>query len=57
MGVKTLLAVEPGRWLGGQLTSQAVPPDEHRWIETQGCTRRYRQLRDAIRAFYRRYYP
>ncbi|MFN7015542.1 MAG: FAD-dependent oxidoreductase [Fimbriimonadales bacterium] len=57
LGVKTLLAVEPGRWLGGQLTAQAVPPDEHRYIETQGCTRRYRQLRDAIRDFYRRYYP
>lgn len=57
LGVKTLLAIEPGRWLGGQLTAQAVPPDEHRWIETQGCTRRYRQLRDAIREFYRRYYP
>lgn len=57
LGVKTMLATEPGRWFGGQLTAQAVPPDEHRWIETQGCTRRYRQLREAIRDFYRRYYP
>lgn len=57
LGVRTLLAIEPEQWLGGQLTAQAVPPDEHRWIETQGCTRRYRQLREAIRDFYKRYYP
>ena len=25
---------EPTDWIGGQLTSQAVPPDEHPWIET-----------------------
>lgn len=48
---------EPTDWLGGQLTSQAVPPDEHRWIEEQGCTRRYRAYREAVRDFYRRYYP
>ena len=29
---------EPTDWIGGQLTSQAVPPDEHPWIETHGCT-------------------
>lgn len=57
LGVKTLLATEPDRWIGGQLTAQAVPPDEHQWIEARGCTRRYRQLREAIRDFYRRYYP
>ena len=22
-------------WIGGQLTSQAVPPDENRWIESR----------------------
>jgi hypothetical protein len=44
-------------WLGGQLTTQAVPPDEHPWIETTGCTRSYRALRDGIRAYYRRVYP
>ena len=26
-------------WLGGQLTSQAVPPDEHSWVEQFGVTR------------------
>ncbi len=29
-------------WLGGQLTSQGVPPDEHRWIETRGANASYR---------------
>jgi hypothetical protein len=44
-------------WIGGQLTSQAVPPDEHRWIETHGATASYRALRTGIRNFYRRHYP
>jgi hypothetical protein len=48
---------EPTDWLGGQLTSQAVPPDEHRWIERYGCTASYRKLRDGIRAHYRAFYP
>ncbi|BCW96708.1 MAG: FAD-dependent oxidoreductase [Fimbriimonadales bacterium] len=57
LGVKTVLAADPDEWLGGQLTAQAVPPDEHRWIEQQGCTRRYRLFRDSVRDYYRRYYP
>jgi hypothetical protein len=44
-------------WIGGQLTQQGVPPDEHEWIESFGCTRWYRQLREGIRDYYRRYYP
>ena len=48
---------EPTDWVGGQLTSQAVPPDEHRWIERCGCTATYRALRDGIRAYYRAHYP
>jgi hypothetical protein len=56
LGIRTILT-EASDWLGGQLTTQAVPPDEHRWIEEQGCTRRYRAFREAIRAYYRRYYP
>jgi hypothetical protein len=48
---------EPTDWIGGQLTSQAVPPDEHRWIERHGCTASYRALRDRIRARYRARFP
>jgi hypothetical protein len=44
-------------WIGGQFTSQAVPPDEHPWIHKFGCTASYRQLREDIRDYYRRWYP
>lgn len=53
----TVLLSEQSSWIGGQLTSQAVPPDEHPWIEQFGCTASYRRLRDAIRAYYRMWYP
>lgn len=56
MGFRAILTDE-GAWLGGQLTAQAVPPDESHWIETEGCTATYRQLRERIRAYYRRNYP
>ena len=54
---RTVVLTEESDWLGGQLTSQAVPPDEHPWIETQGATRSYRLLRNGIRDYYRRHYP
>jgi hypothetical protein len=54
---RQVLVTEETAWLGGQLTSQAVPPDEHPWIEQFGCTRSYRELRDGIREYYRRWYP
>ena len=44
-------------WLGGQLTSQAVPPDEHIWVEQFGITASYRELRESIRRYYRDFYP
>lgn len=53
MGYSVLLS-EPTEWIGGQLTSQAVPPDENRWIESFGGTWRYRQFRERVRAYYRR---
>jgi FAD dependent oxidoreductase len=56
MGVRVILT-EESDWIGGQLTSQAVPPDEHDWIEKFGCTRTYRHLREGVRAYYRRNYP
>jgi hypothetical protein len=44
-------------WIGGQLTSQAVPPDEHPWIESFGATRSYRAWRQGVRRYYRAHYP
>ena len=47
--------------LGGQLTSQMVPPDEHYWIEPSkgayGQTQAYANLRKAVRDSYKRYRP
>jgi len=54
---KSVIMTEETTWIGGQLTSQAVPPDEHRWIESFGCTRTYRQFRDGVRQYYRRNFP
>jgi hypothetical protein len=54
---RTVILTEETDWVGGQLTQQAVPPDEHPWIESFGCTRSYRRLRNGIRDFYRRHYP
>ncbi|MEV6104292.1 FAD-dependent oxidoreductase [Streptomyces sp. NPDC051940] len=54
---RTVILTEEYDWLGGQLTSQAVPPDEHTWIEQFGATASYRALRDGIRDHYRRHYP
>ncbi|MDQ3864423.1 MAG: FAD-dependent oxidoreductase [Actinomycetota bacterium] len=54
---RRVVLTEETCWLGGQLTSQAVPPDEHAWIESTGCTASYRRLRGRIRDYYRRNYP
>lgn len=54
---KRVVLTEETDWLGGQLTAQAVPPDEHPWIESTGCTASYRRLRESIRSYYRRNYP
>ncbi|UHA72588.1 FAD-dependent oxidoreductase [Paenibacillus sp. 481] len=48
-----VLMTEETDWIGGQLTSQAVPPDEHPWIEEFGSTRSYRAFRHAVRNHYR----
>jgi len=55
-GMRVVLTEETD-WIGGQLTSQAVPPDEHPWIERFGCTRSYRTYRNAVRQYYRTHYP
>ena len=51
------ILTEEHDWIGGQFTSQAVPPDEHGWIEKFGCTATYREFRQRVRAYYRAHYP
>lgn len=54
---KSVLLTEETDWIGGQLTSQAVPPDEHPWIEEFGCTKTYREFRNEVRRYYQNHYP
>lgn len=56
LGARVVL-VEELDWLGGQLTAQAVPPDEHPWIESVTGSESYAALRRAIRDYYRRHLP
>lgn len=56
LGLRVILTEETA-WIGGQFTSQAVPPDEHGWIERFGCTASYRRFREGVRDYYRRHYP
>lgn len=51
-GARVLLT-ESTQWIGGQFTSQAVPPDEHPWIEQFGSTATYRKFRELVRESYR----
>src|SRR5699024_6158413 len=54
----SVIMTEETDWIGGQLTQQELScPDEHQWIEYSGCTQTYRDLRNNIRAYYRRHYP
>jgi hypothetical protein len=55
-GMRVIMTEETD-WIGGQLTSQLVPPDEHPWIESFGGTQTYRSYRNAVREYYRRHYP
>lgn len=56
MGFRVILTEETD-WLGGQLTSQGVPPDEHKWIEEYGSTTSYRDFRQCVRNYYKENYP
>jgi hypothetical protein len=56
LGARVLL-VEELDWLGGQLTAQAVPPDEHPWVESVTVSESYAGFRRAIREHYRRHAP
>jgi len=53
----TVILTEETDWIGGQLTSQGVPPDEHQWIETHGAPKSYRDFRNGVRQYYVRNYP
>ena len=52
-----VVLTEETDWIGGQLTQQGVPPDEHQWIETHGATQLYREFRTAVRNYYKSHYP
>jgi hypothetical protein len=56
---KNVILTEPTDWIGGQLTSQAVPPDENAALRENkgGCTRRYLNFRERVRDYYRRNLP
>ena len=55
-GCRVVLTEETD-WIGGQLTQQAVPPDEHPWIERFGAPASYRDFRRRVREYYRASYP
>ena len=55
-GYKVILTEETD-WIGGQLTQQGVPPDEHPWIETHGAPQSYKTFRNEVRNYYKKYYP
>ncbi|WP_221566058.1 FAD-dependent oxidoreductase [Alkalihalobacillus sp. TS-13] len=54
---KNVILTEETAWIGGQLTNQGVPPDEHPWIEEYGCTGLYRTFRNKVRDYYKRNFP
>ncbi|HVG17270.1 MAG TPA: FAD-dependent oxidoreductase, partial [Chitinophagaceae bacterium] len=53
----SVIMTEETDWIGGQLTQQGVPPDEHPWIETHGATALYRSFRKGVREYYKNNYP
>jgi hypothetical protein len=53
----TVIMTEETDWIGGQVSQQGVPPDEHRWIETHGAPASYRDFRNRVRNFYKQNYP
>jgi len=53
----SVIMTEPTDWIGGQVSQQAVPPDEHQWIESHGCTASYARYRSLVREYYQRNYP
>ncbi len=56
LGAQVILT-EPTDWIGGQVSQQGVPPDEHQWIETIGGTTSYSKYRSLVREYYKKNYP
>lgn len=54
---KSVILTEETKWIGGQITSQGVPPDEHPWIEMFGATSSYLSFRRKIREYYKSNFP
>lgn len=54
---KSVILTEETDWIGGQITAQAVPPDEHQWIENHGAPVSYLNYRKKVRNYYRDNYP
>ena len=52
-----VILTEETDWIGGQISQQGVPPDEHQWIETHGATQLYRDFRNSVRQYYKQNYP
>jgi hypothetical protein len=52
----SVILSESQPWLGGQLTAQAVPLDEHPWSEQQLGSPSYQRMRAGIRDYYRDHY-
>lgn len=52
----SVIMTEATDWIGGQVSQQAVPPDEHQWIESHGRTASYASYRSLVRDYYRKSY-
>jgi len=55
-GLKVIMTEETD-WIGGQVSQQGVPPDEHSWIESHGAPASYREYRKRVRDYYKFNYP
>jgi hypothetical protein len=55
-GLRVVLTEEHA-WIGGQLTSQGVPPDEYPWIERISPTKLYWDFRRRVRHYYEDHFP
>lgn len=53
-----VVLTEPTGWIGGQLTSQGVPANDHAWLDDGlGATASYRELRDRVREVAVEHFP